>query len=60
VFCFSYLVPRRWLLALQITGAFLWMGFGFLTRAPPVVVSNLIVVLAASISLWRNRLGAGR
>jgi hypothetical protein len=55
LFCLSYLVPRRWLLHVQVAAALLWVGYGVLTRATPVAVSNIIVVLAAGFGLWRAR-----
>jgi hypothetical protein len=55
VFCLSYLVPRRALLAMQIGGALLWVGYGLLMHAAPVVVANGIVVTAAGFSIWRQR-----
>jgi hypothetical protein len=55
LFCLSYLVPARSLLVLQIVAAFLWVGYGVLTHAAPVVVANCIVVMAAGFSLWRQK-----
>jgi hypothetical protein len=55
LFCGSYLVPPRALLAVQIGGALLWVAYGALTRSGPVVASNVIVVAAAGFSLWRQR-----
>jgi hypothetical protein len=55
LFCLSYLVPRRWLLHVQVAAALLWVAYGVLTHATPVTVSNTIVVLAAGFGLWRAR-----
>ena len=38
--------------------AFLWVGYGVLTHAAPVVVANCIVVMAAGFSLWRQKMRA--
>jgi hypothetical protein len=60
LFCLSYLVPARSLLAVQIVAAVLWVGYGALTHAAPVVVSNCIVVTAAGFSLWRRNQASAR
>ena len=59
LFCLSYLVPPRSLLLIQIVAATLWVGYGLLTAAAPVVVANCIVVMAAGFSLWRQKARAG-
>jgi hypothetical protein len=49
VFVGSYLLKRTELLVrVQIVGALLWLGYGVLMRAPPVVVANLLVAGAAA------------
>ena len=40
----------RTMLAVQVSAALLWIGYGFLTAAMPVVVANAIVTGAA---MWR-------
>lgn len=52
VFLSSYLVHPTRLLQLQILGAVLWIGYGFLLAAPPIIVANLLLVAAAT---WRAR-----
>lgn len=55
LFCLSYLLPPRTLLPVQIGGAGLWVAYGTLTGAAPVVVANCIVAAAAGWALWRQR-----
>jgi hypothetical protein len=51
VFSASYFFRQpRAMLAIQISAALLWIGYGLLTTAAPVVVANGIVAAAA---LWR-------
>ena len=56
LFVASYLVrrPRR-MLAVQVTAALLWIAYGGLTGAAPVIVANTLVAAAACLSLWRRR-----
>jgi hypothetical protein len=55
LFSASYFVAgRRMMLAVQIGAALLWVGYGLLTRAAPVVVANGIVVLAALSAVVRQ------
>ena len=52
-FVASYLCSRPETLArVQMTGALIWMAYGALVRSPPVVVANVLVVLAAA---WKSR-----
>jgi hypothetical protein len=56
VFSASYFLKERSaMLAVQITAALLWIGYGLLTSAAPVMVANGIVVCAAGASIWRDR-----
>jgi hypothetical protein len=56
VFCASYFVRRRQaMLAIQTGAALLWVGYGALTHATPVVAANAIVMGSALWSLWRVR-----
>jgi hypothetical protein len=53
VFVASYFSGRAEVLVrVQIAGALIWMGYGVLTKAPPVIAANLLVVAAA---LWKAR-----
>lgn len=59
VFVSSYLCgsPRA-LRATQMAGAILWMVYGLLMHAAPVVVANLLVLSAAAWTLARSHRGA--
>jgi hypothetical protein len=55
VFVASYFFTRAdTLVRVQIAGALMWVGYGLLMRAPPVVAANLLVVAAAA---WKARGG---
>lgn len=55
VFAASYLARPGWLLPVQVAGALLWIAYGLLVGAPPVIVANAIVAGAALLSLRRSR-----
>jgi hypothetical protein len=56
LFVASYFAAsRRVLLALQFVAALVWLWYGVLLRAPPVVVANLLVAGAAAFSAVRVR-----
>jgi hypothetical protein len=48
-FCKSQAVLRR----VQAVGAGLWLGYGVLLHAVPVVAANMIVAAVALYSSWR-------
>ncbi len=49
VFVGSYFFTRAEILVrVQIAGALLWLVYGALMRAPPVIAANLLVVAAAA------------
>ncbi len=53
VFVGSYFCGRAdALVRAQILGAVLWIAYGVLMRAPPVVVANVLVMAAAA---WKAR-----
>jgi uncharacterized protein with PQ loop repeat len=56
VFTCSYLAKKdstlRWI---QAVAAILWITYGMLIHAMPVVVANSLVAVAAIISTWRRR-----
>jgi hypothetical protein len=53
VFVASYFFSRAEILVrVQLAGALLWLGYGVLMRAPPVIVANLLVAGAA---VWKAR-----
>ena len=57
VFAGSYFFRRAETLArVQMLGALMWAGYGVLTRAPPVVAANVLVLAAAA---WKARQPAG-
>jgi hypothetical protein len=57
VFVASYLFKRaEWLVRTQIAGALIWVGYGVLVHATPVIAANLLVVGAAA---WKARQAAG-
>ena len=44
---------RKNLLLLQVVAAFLWIGYGVLLRAAPVIVANVMVASAATFTALR-------
>jgi len=53
VFVGSYFFPRaEALVRVQMLGAVMWVGYGVLMRAPPVVAANVLVLAAAA---WKAR-----
>ena len=56
VFVGSYLCRRADALRkVQMLGAALWVGYGVLTQAAPVVAANLLVLGAAAMASLRAR-----
>jgi hypothetical protein len=43
------------MLRVQLVGALLWMAYGMVLQATPVVAANAIVVAAAAVAVWRQR-----
>jgi hypothetical protein len=53
VFVGSYFFTRPELLVrVQMVGALMWVAYGVMMRAPPVVVANVLVLGAAA---WKAR-----
>ncbi len=53
VFVGSYLATRaETLVRAQMLGALMWVAYGALVRAPPVVAANVLVLAAAA---WKSR-----
>ena len=56
IFASSYFCKRavtlRWVQALA---ALVWIGYGFLIGAPPVIVANVVVASLAAFSAWKSR-----
>ena len=58
VFVVSYFFKRpETLRQVQMTGAFMWVGYGLLIGAAPVVAANLLVLAAAAWTLTKERAG---
>jgi hypothetical protein len=54
LFTLSYFVKRRGtLLRLQAVAAAVWLTYGILLNAMPVIVANVIVTLSAGIGAFR-------
>ena len=55
VFVGSYLCTRAEALRrVQMVGAALWIGYGVLVQAAPVVTANVLVFGAAAWASWRR------
>ena len=46
---------QRTLRLFQAFAAFIWLSYGVLIEAQPVVVANIIVLSLALFSIWRDR-----
>ena len=46
--------PNR-LRYVQASAALLWIGYGIFLKAPPIIVSNLVVAIIALSSAWQQR-----
>lgn len=56
VFVASYFCTRSQVLkGVQMVGALMWVGYGLLIGASPVVAANLAVFAAAGLTLSRSR-----
>jgi hypothetical protein len=56
VFVASYFATRPSLLrAIQMLGALLWVTYGLLINASPVIVANVLVFSAAAWTTFRRR-----
>ena len=57
VFVGSYFFTRPSLLrGAQMCGALLWVTYGVLIKASPVIVANVLVFSAAAWTIYRKRL----
>ena len=58
LFTLSFLVKQEiWLLRLQMFSASLWIAYGVIVHAKPVIVANVLVATASAfrqIKLWRS------
>ncbi len=60
LFALSYFAKdRRNLLVLQTAAASVWIGYGLLLGAAPVVVANVVVAGAAAFTVIRARMPSG-
>jgi hypothetical protein len=60
VFVASYFFSRPGLLrAVQMGGAALWVLYGFLIGAIPVIAANVLVLTAAAWTLVRSKTASG-
>jgi len=50
-FCRQPAALRR----IQALAALLWIGYGIIIKAPPVIVANLVVAVVAIISSFQRR-----
>lgn len=56
VFTASYLTREHSTLRrVQMAGASLWLAYGLVTQAPPVIGSNILVLSAACWAEYRHR-----
>jgi hypothetical protein len=61
VFVGSYFFSRPSILrAVQMAGAVLWITYGLLIGASPVIVANALVFSAAAWTAFRGKIGDGR
>ncbi len=61
VFTSSYLFKRAETLRLvQMVAALMWIGYGVLVNAYPVIVANLLVLGAAAAATWSSSRDARR
>jgi hypothetical protein len=56
VFTGSYFCTRTVSLRrVQMLGALLWIAYGLMVHARPVVAANVLVLAAAAVTTWRTR-----
>ena len=56
VFALSYFCRQpAHLRRTQALAALLWIGYGFIIKAPPVIVANLVVAVMATLSSFQRR-----
>jgi hypothetical protein len=61
VFAVSYFCSRPAALRrVQALAALLWIAYGIIIKAPPVIVANLVVAAMAVISSFQRRGQSGR
>jgi hypothetical protein len=61
VFTSSYFFTRPGSLRrVQMVAAIMWVAYGTLVGAPPVIVANFLVLGAAAIATWKENAGQQR
>jgi hypothetical protein len=61
VFTSSYFFTRPGSLRrVQMIAAIMWVGYGVLVQAPPVIVANFLVLGAAAIATWKENASQAR
>lgn len=59
LFGLSYVCRQaQWLRRIQAMAALLWIVYGVIIKAPPVIVANLVVAVMAVGSTWQRRSSA--
>lgn len=60
VFAVSYFCRQPAMLRrTQAVAALLWIGYGLIIKAPPVIVANLVVAVMALLSSFQRRDSSG-
>ena len=59
LFISSYLVPPSLLRRMQTLGALTWTAYGALLQSAPLMVANILFVLAIVHAVWRERTQPG-
>ncbi|MBM3763441.1 MAG: YgjV family protein [Acidobacteria bacterium] len=55
-FTSSYFVRNPFQIrAIQAIAAFLWLSYGVVIGAMPVIIANFLVISAALFTMWRDR-----
>ena len=54
-FTASYFMPEHRMRVVQMLGAALWLAYGVLLGAPPIIVANSLVLVAAFWTTVRRR-----
>jgi hypothetical protein len=56
IFTSSYFLKHpAWMRAVQAAAALVWIGYGVMNNARPVIGANIIVAVIASYSAWKHR-----
>ena len=59
VFVGSYFCAPERLKQVQMLGALMWVAYGVLTHALPVIAANVLVMGAAALASWGARAKSG-